>query len=237
MSGELNRGIATDAAGFFQEQDKRLAMEERRSRVTKAADIMGPLLGPYAVPLDDSLNSDLLVFNGFFIVPPGTPESPDDTKWWMGESIASTTTGGVQILRTFQPADYPHTHMMRGWEPVPGGGRAYSDWQSIGPSPDPVVTGTLAGQNYYEKYDDGRLICAGTHSFPASAGTVQTLSWAYPVAFVGRLPMVTMTPQTTVPQNIDMGLNVPTLAGVDIKFIRTTASATTVFFQAEGRWK
>lgn len=149
MSAPQNWNIVTDAGGFFQQTEKRIGMEERRPRINKASDLMGPLFGPSAILLSDSMNSDVTAFNGMFVVPPNTPESPDNTKWWMGESIGQDGIGGVHVLRTFQTADYPHTIMMRGWETIAGSGglRVYSPWEDITPItpvPDPRLTKTTA---------------------------------------------------------------------------------------------
>lgn len=140
-----NWPIVTDASGHFQQTEKRLGMEERRPRINKASDLLGPLAGPSAVLLNDTLNSDKLAFNGLFIVPPGAPESPDPAVWWIGQSIAQDGIGGVQVLWTFRLGDAPHREMMRGWETLPGTGglRVYSPWQSL--APQRIEFGTDSG--------------------------------------------------------------------------------------------
>lgn len=112
-------------------QTKRVDFEQRKPTVRKASDLLGPLLGPSSSVFEDSLNGDIAAgFNGMFIVPPGTPNSPDIAKWFVAEVINSAL-GGVQVLRTFKPGDAPHQSYMRGWE-LTAGTRAYSDWQDIG---------------------------------------------------------------------------------------------------------
>lgn len=141
MSGEMNRGIKTDMLGYLQENEKRLSMEERRPRVDKASDLLGPLAGPGAYTLNDSLDSNLLVFSGNLVVPIGTPESPDPTVPWIGQSIAQDGTGGVQVLYTYRVADAKRA-VTRSWEVVAGTGglRAYGPWRSVGPQSYEAVT-------------------------------------------------------------------------------------------------
>ena len=103
--------------------------------------------------------------------------------------------------------------------------------------PGVLIAGVKSAKTYYEKYPDGRLICRGSHNFPANANTRQTYGWTYPVAFVGELPHVTHTAGSTVPQNISTGYSAETLTSVTMEFYRTTETATGVMFQAEGRWK
>lgn len=162
-----NWSTVTDAEGHFQQTEKRLGMQERRPKINKASDLLGPLSGPSAVLLDDSLSSPLLGFNGLFIVPPDTVDSPDDTKWWIGQSIAQDGVGGIQVLRTFRPADAPQVSKMRGWETVAGSGglRAYSDWQDIDPPSDPYVPPAPgARRDLSSKLDPAFTVVSG-HSF------------------------------------------------------------------------
>lgn len=157
MTGQTqNWTIPVDALGVFQAQEKRLGMEERRPRITQASDIMGPGLAAFAVPVDD-MSNETTAFNGFWYVPVGAANSPDDTLAWMGYTIATATEGGIQVLSTFEGVDAPHTQMMRGFEFAPSGGtRFYSTWQTVGggggggsvvidrgvETMDPTVTGT-----------------------------------------------------------------------------------------------
>jgi hypothetical protein len=241
--GDQNWVIATNALEYLSQQNRRIGQEERRPSISKASDLLGPGIAPFAVTTDD-LDGDIAAFNGLWLIEPGALGGPDDTKYWIGQTIADQFTGGWQMFSTFKPTDAiggEHTVMMRTFSVAPDSpARFYSAWQQVAPIPTvaaPIISGTLAGDDYYEKYDDGRLICAGTHSFPSSANVVQTLTWTFPVTFVGRLPMVTTTPQTTVPQNVSMGINTLALGSVIIEFLRTTAAATTTYYQAEGRWK
>lgn len=112
---------------------------------------------------------------------------------------------------------------------------AWSPWIVVGG--EPRIAGVKSSKTYYEKYPDGRLICRGSHSFPSDANSRQTYAWTYPVAFVGELPQVTCSAGSTAPQNISMGFSDQTLTSINVEFYRTTAAATGVMFEAEGRWK
>lgn len=101
----------------------------------------------------------------------------------------------------------------------------------------PIVSGSINDDDYYEKYPDGRLICAGVYTFPANANTGQSHSWDFPVPFVGRRPQISVVGQSTVPQNFSCGVLNVEIDSVDIRFYRTTSAATGVYYQAEGRWK
>lgn len=119
------------------QQDRRLSQEERRPRVTKASDLLGPIAGPQAV-LVDNLNSDLAAFDGWVMVPPGAFGSPDTAKWWIGWIVASPE-GGVQLLSTMKTADLPHEVKIRSWDIIGDGTRVYSSWEGLAEDP-PVPT-------------------------------------------------------------------------------------------------
>lgn len=147
--------------------------------------------------------------------------------------------GGEHIWQRY--TTYRHTTLTGGEEIGPSvyvrafSSGAWSPWTVIGG--EPRIAGVKSAKTYYEKYPDGRLICRGSHSFPANANTRQTYAWTYPVAFVGELPHVTHTAGSTTPRNISTGYSAETLTSVTMEFYRTTGAATGVMFQAEGRWK
>lgn len=100
-----------------------------------------------------------------------------------------------------------------------------------------TVGGSLAADNYYEKYADGRLIVRCNRTFPSSAGNTQSWTWTYPVPFVGELPHIDLSVDTTAPQNCSMAFASDTLTGCVIYFHRTTAASTGTMAEARGRWK
>lgn len=139
---DQNWVVPTDALEFFSQQNRRIGQEERRPSVRKASDLLGPGIAPYAVPLTD-FNSDMAAFNGLFIAEPSTPyanNGPDNTKWWVGQTVADQFNGGWQMFSTFQPADLVggrHTIMVRSFSLAPdSNARFYSDWQILGGDSD-----------------------------------------------------------------------------------------------------
>lgn len=158
-----NWAIPQNAEEYFSQQSKRQGQEERRPLIRKASDLLGPGIAPFAVTIDD-LDGDIAAFNGFFIVPPGTPNSPDDTTWWIGQTIAGETGGGTQMFSTFQSADAPHVVMLRGFVIAPDSpARFYSPWQQISAPPAPVDTGwvPITYQSGYSGTGEVRKV--GTH--------------------------------------------------------------------------
>lgn len=135
--------IPTDAHQYLLRQQKTLGMEQRRRGLTKAEDVLGPALGPYAVQIDN-LNGDVGAFNGMWVAAPGTLGSPSIDKWVAGYTIASQANGGYQYASLYLPTDAPHTAWERGWTVIPGSGgmRAYSDWAEAGGATPPAIPDT-----------------------------------------------------------------------------------------------
>lgn len=135
MSGSQNWLIPTTAEEFFSHQNRRIGQEERRPSVRKASDILGPGIAPFATPVDD-MDGDTAAFNGFWILEPGAGNTPDITKWWVGQTIADQFNGGTQMLSTFRPDDAvggQHLLMMRSFSIAPDSpARFYSAWQRVG---------------------------------------------------------------------------------------------------------
>lgn len=96
--------------------------------------------------------------------------------------------------------------------------------------------GTLGNQNLYEKHPSGLLVCRGTYSFPSKANTAQVFNWTFPVPFIS-MPHISVTADTTVPQNVFTGVTDRAFESVKIRFYRTTAFVTPVTFKASGLWK
>lgn len=154
MTGETRKPII-DAEEFFRQQEARLAWEERRPQVTRAADLLGPGLGPRAIEITD-FDSELASFNGFYYAAPGALNSPNDTKWWMGYTISPRTegVGGIQVFWTFRAVDSPHSEVMRGFETsiTASGAHTYGPWEgNTGTQEWQTVTSFLNGfQTYAE---------------------------------------------------------------------------------------
>lgn len=191
----------------------------------------GPITNLVTLP-----DADTLVATGVYVGTGSQADNwPSDTTarqmlveaWNAGNHIAQRVQllgGGMQ------------TYARRGW---PATAPTWSAWRLYDPDDpvDPVVAGIVSSKTWYQKNADGTLWCRGSHSFPASANNVQTYAWTFPVAFVGENPMICVTPDTTVPQNVTMSYNGLSLTSVTINFLRTTASDTGTQFEARGRWK
>lgn len=138
-ASDNNWTVPTDLGTYLDQQARRQGQEERRPQIRKASDLLGPGFAPFAVPVDD-LDDDVAAFNGLFITAPGAANTPDITKWWVGETIATQANGGTQTFSTFRALDAPHITMMRGFEVAPDSSqRFYSAWQEMGGGGDPVV--------------------------------------------------------------------------------------------------
>lgn len=116
--------------------EKRLMHEERRPSVTTASDIMGPGLGPHAVEVRD-WNDDVTLFNGIFFSEPGSINSPDDNKAWIGESQATESGYGLQTVWDYQSGVYPPQMMVRTFTPE----AVFGDWV-------PFVSGSGGGGSF-----------------------------------------------------------------------------------------
>lgn len=148
--------------------------------------------------------------------------------------------GGAGAMIWQRYTTYRHTALFGGEEIGPAVyvrafyNAIWSPWICVGG--EPRIAGVQSAKTYYEKYPDGRLICRGSHGWSASTGT-QSYEWSFPVAFVGEFPHITVTEDTTVPQNVNASISGLSLTGVNIWHYRSTAVANTSRFQAEGRWK
>lgn len=103
--------------------------------------------------------------------------------------------------------------------------------------PEVFISGDREADTYVERYDNGLMVTRGQHIFPANANVTQNHPISYPFVFVGEMPDVTITPLTTVPQNLSQGTIDEGLGGVTLVSRRTTSSATVYNWQATGRWK
>ena len=187
MSGESNWRIPTDAEAYFSQQEKKVAWEERRPRIRKASDIMGPALGPSAIQLDD-LDGEVAAFNGMYLVQPGALSSPDPTKWWAGTTIADRETGGTQYLSTFLPGDTPHVQMRRGFA-ISGDGavRQFSPWaESAGGETEAVysffeiASSQNVGNNAWGRLGFGSAATGDGWSYSGGGGTARVFTCTDP---------------------------------------------------------
>jgi microcystin-dependent protein len=113
---------------WMRSTEKRLLNEERRPLVSHASDIMGPSLGPYAVPITD-WNQAETGFNGIVYSEPGGLNSPNAAEAWIGAVYAQSNGTGLQTAWNYRSAGAPSL-WVRSFS-LPGGTRAYSPWQQL----------------------------------------------------------------------------------------------------------
>lgn len=119
----------TTGADWFRNIEKRSMQQDARPMVRDASDLLGPLFGPFAVPVQD-WSGDEAAFNGIAYSEPGAINSPDDTKYWIGRVMATADGYGIQQVRQFRGGPQPTAEYIR--EFAPGGpGRLYGAWTAL----------------------------------------------------------------------------------------------------------
>lgn len=94
--------IVENADDWMRSQEKRLMHEERRPRVSRASDLLGPGIAPRAVQVLD-WNSPNLLFNGFLYSVPGATNAPEPDVDFLGINIATAEGHGLQTLWSHDP--------------------------------------------------------------------------------------------------------------------------------------
>ena len=140
--------ITETAEDWMRGQEKRTMHEERRPQIGRASDILGPGIAPNAVEITDWSGPETQ-FNGFYFSRPGTGlHSPDDTQWWMGETVAQVDGYGVQSVWDYRGSSSPMTVYTRRFSTVGAGTRIFSPWVvSAGSNPGgPATVTSVAGK-------------------------------------------------------------------------------------------
>lgn len=119
MVQDKNWSPPSTGADVMGQMEKRVRREERRPLVRKAADLMGPSLGPYAVEVED-LNDEAATFNGILSVPIGALNGPLSTVPLVGEVHGIAGVGGRQTLSTYRAIDAPHRTWARTYNYIAG---------------------------------------------------------------------------------------------------------------------
>lgn len=88
----------------------------------------------------------------------------------------------------------------------------------------------------WRKLPDGTQFCQTEMTFPANPGASQAKLWTFPATFVVP-PHVTVTPESTAPQNISTGVWDRGTTSVQVRMHRSTDASTMVTVEASGRWK
>lgn len=120
--------VAHTLDDWMRQQEKRTMREERRPRVTRPSDLLGPGIAPTAVEINDWSGPET-AFNGFYYSKPGALHSPDSAKWWIGESVTQEGTYGFQRVTDYR-SDTGALTMLRTFKLV-GDTRLFSPWAVV----------------------------------------------------------------------------------------------------------
>jgi hypothetical protein len=125
MSGGDSSRPENDAFDYFNNQNKKLALADRRPVIRRASDLVGPGIADSAVRITD-FNNMLATFNGYYSAAAGATNAPNDTGEFVGTVVMDAEFGGRQVFtdmdegseytRVFQraPAD-PETITWGAW--------------------------------------------------------------------------------------------------------------------------
>jgi hypothetical protein len=86
-----------NAADYFGAQKKRVAIEQRRPTIRRAADLVGPGIGANAVRITD-FNDILATFNGYFSADVGALSAPTPDEAFVGMVVSDSSLGGRQVF-------------------------------------------------------------------------------------------------------------------------------------------
>jgi hypothetical protein len=93
----------TDAEDFFGHQKKQMDVNNRRPVIRRAADLVGPGIGPAAVRITN-FNDLLAQYNGFFSAAAGADFAPTSEANYIGWVSSDLEFGGVQIFYNMETA-------------------------------------------------------------------------------------------------------------------------------------
>lgn len=99
MTSPRNSPIPTDIRQWMQRIEKIVGHEQRRPRVTKASDLLGPGFDAYAVEIRD-WNSETARFNGFFYSPETAVNAPEPGMKFLGVVIGNREGHALQMVWT-----------------------------------------------------------------------------------------------------------------------------------------
>lgn len=133
-----NWPVARDLDSWMRQMEKRIMHNERRPTITAATDLLGPGFGPTSIQILD-WNSAEALFSGFFWSDPGSLNTPDATKYWLGHTQSIDRSYGYQrvlerdgnreMIRRFTDLGTGATVMFTPWVPV---ARFFSElWSAV----------------------------------------------------------------------------------------------------------
>lgn len=129
---QTNWNTPHDFMGWKTSMEKRVTSQERRYYPRVAADIMGPVLGPFAVKVLD-WNSDEAMYDGIVYSEEIALNSPEDGKFFMGWTNGNSAGFGLQWACEFVVEDVwtPWLWVRRFWEIGDGSTRMFSEWTKV----------------------------------------------------------------------------------------------------------
>jgi len=144
--------VVETADDWMRQQEKRIMHEERRPRISKASDLLGPGIASYTVEVQD-WSQETTHFNGMFHSLPGAANTPEEGVAFLGFTLMSQGGEGQQTVWSHDATDSgpvrTYTRTMRtggttpefsGWE-LMGSGGGGGDVE-FGPVAPEVVFGT-----------------------------------------------------------------------------------------------
>jgi len=126
--------VSQDLSQYVGDNERRVAALERRTRIPKASQILGPGIAPWAVRLFD-WNDDTTLYNGIFYSELGALNSPNSTKRWIGTSYATAEGSGVQEVVEFGDGVTAPEEWRRLFAASPGSTRVFGAWEHLNPVP------------------------------------------------------------------------------------------------------
>lgn len=129
---QQNWTVPTDFLSWKAAIEKRLANQERRFNPRQASDIMGPVLGPYAVKILD-WNSEEAMFDGIVYSEPIALNAPEDGKYFMGWTNGTSAGFGLQWATEYRVENTwtPLLWVRRFWDIGDESTRMFSEWVRV----------------------------------------------------------------------------------------------------------
>lgn len=121
-----------DGAELLGQMSRQIDLQDRRTRIPNAAQILGPGLGPRATLLAD-WNAEETTFNGIFYSDVGSLNSPNPAKQWIGLVQATAVGDGTMQLMEMDVAD--PEEWVRTFTANPSGSRTFTAWAKRHPHP------------------------------------------------------------------------------------------------------
>jgi len=135
--------IQTSGEDYLRNQQKRVALEQRRPVIRQASDLVGPGIGAEATRITD-YNDILATFNGYYASEAGVAlYAPNTTDAFIGSVIMDATLGGVQTFTSLSTGvEYTRTFIRN---PSDEASISFGLWHSVETIPATAYTPTVTG--------------------------------------------------------------------------------------------